>query len=377
MIKEMGMKKRLSGLVFGWVVLWGAMAIGLCGAAETGTKAGNMKELNMGKTVMGQALKALGLEKGDKRLLALTNAGYGTINGHSTEAFLDALSGETGCTMGTGTLLTVHTPFGESLWWALYRKDTGKMHFTRWRKGGFPGQEFGVAPDQILVPRAWKQAAAGIVGKRTLFSVVTISNGWAAGAPWSLLKTAEFHNHLCPGLEAGYLIAGYVKKTLPVQKGERYVFICSPPFCPTDALQMMFDATAGKGVTYAKAIPKKKQQKYAGTLWYPKAAISPLVGIAMRVNQKKDSCHGVVLGMDWNRLYTDAGMRAQDFSPPGGKANSLFHVSRTRLALKMRTMSMSEKRQYLKEINQFSGRAGLAQQLAAGGSDPYETIWGR
>jgi formylmethanofuran dehydrogenase subunit E-like metal-binding protein len=54
-----------------------------------------------------------GLKKGDPNLLVLTNAGYGTINGQSTEAFLDSAREKTGCSPGTRSLLV--DPSGEHL----------------------------------------------------------------------------------------------------------------------------------------------------------------------------------------------------------------------------------------------------------------------
>ncbi len=86
----------ITGIVF-WGVEFCAFA---CGFEE-------YREINYSKEMV-QAMNSIfkvrneiGLEKGDEKLLVLTNAGYGTINDTTTEAFLDIISNVTACTMGT------------------------------------------------------------------------------------------------------------------------------------------------------------------------------------------------------------------------------------------------------------------------------------
>jgi len=366
MIKKLAMTFILMGIV--------SFGTELCAWAG-GAKINSGNDISQALTTLLKAHKEMGLEKGDKQLLTLTNAGYSALKGQSTEAFIDSISEATGCTIGKRTLLMVHTPFAEPLWFALYRKDTGKLIFNKWQKNGFKQKEINVSPDKILNPKAWKEAASGLIGRKNLFSLVSITNSWSMGAPWSLLKSAEFHNHVCPGLHTGCVLAAYLKTALPLNKGEKYVFIGLPPYCPMDALQVVFDATVGKKATFAMALNKKKMKKYAGELWHGNAPLSPLVAIALRVNEKADSCVGAVLGMDWNRLYSDVGMNHKALSPKGGKKNPLFHITRTRLSLRMIDMSMADKLKYIKEIKRFSGKASLAKKLAQAGMDPYALIW--
>ena len=88
------MKKFAGSLLIGCMVfLLMELNLFACGFEE-------YREINYNKEMV-QAMNAvfnarneIGLEKGDKRLLALTNAGYATINGKSTEAFLDIVSVE-------------------------------------------------------------------------------------------------------------------------------------------------------------------------------------------------------------------------------------------------------------------------------------------
>ncbi len=93
-------------------------------------------------------------------------------------------------------------------------------------------------------------ASSGLVGKN-LFSVVSISLTWAVSPPWPLLLASTFHDHFCPGLNAGYILAEYIAANLPLGPGEQYVTVTAPGKCPADALQVLFNTTGGErgGVT--------------------------------------------------------------------------------------------------------------------------------
>jgi hypothetical protein len=82
----------------------------------------------------------------------------------------------------------------------------------------------------------------------------------------------------------------------------------------------------------------------------------------------------VVLGVDWKKIFADAGQNYQDFAPSGGKANPAYFISRAKLSVKMASISMAKKLIYVKEIKKFFGQAALAQKLAMEGTDPYAVI---
>ena len=137
----------------------------------------------------------------------------------------------------------------------------------------------------------------------------------------------------------------------------------------------MSDSTIGKHLTYAKAISKEKVKKYPCDLWYKGAPIPPLVVTAMRVNKGANSCEGVVLGIDWKRLYKNCDINYKDFAPPEGKSNPTFFITRARMSIKMASMKLEEKFGYVKEIKSFFGQAALAQKIANESTDPYAVIW--
>jgi|GEM_PF-673628 len=329
----------------------------LCAAAAPG----GMEKM---ETALKSALAEIGLPAGDGRLFMLTNAGYGQVDNQSTEAFLDIAGATTGCTIGKRSLLPVHSPFYEPLWASLYRRDTGALLFIGWAEGGVKKQRINAAPEALLIPSAWKEAASGVIGKH-LFSIVSLSHGWSAGAPWTLLTAGSFHNHLCPGVNIGYISGMYVMKELPLGDGDRYVFVSAPAKCWADALQVMFDTTTGKGGGYADAISDKKLGRYAQN------GIDPTL-IAMRVNRKNDVCDGIALGFDWDKAFAATRVSKEEFNAPGGP---LPAISRVKMASALAGAPIEKNLPYIVPLKRFSGKAALANAAAEG--DPYAAIWGK
>jgi len=91
-------------------------------STATGPQGGLGPEMGQAREALSNALAELGVPKGDKNLLILTNAGYGQIGPQTTEPFLDVAQDVTGCSPGRRSLLIVHTSIQEPLWAALYRK---------------------------------------------------------------------------------------------------------------------------------------------------------------------------------------------------------------------------------------------------------------
>lgn len=323
--------------------------------------------LDPAKEALGRAMAEMNVSKSDANLLLLTNAGYGTVDNQSTEAFLSAAFAVTGCHMGSRSLLAVHTGVQEPLWCSLYRKDIGQLVFFKWTGKGFEQQIIDASPVGILASEGWEDAAGGIIGAR-IFSVVSISLTWAVEPPWTLLQAAAFHDHFCPGVNSGFIAGEYLMDHLPLGPGEKYVFVTAPGKCAADALQIMFNATAGKSSGYAMAIDGSLLQKYA------KAGVQPSL-VAMRVNNKSDTCDGRVLGFDWNRAYQDAGVKPGEMSPKGGPANPVFWIARVKMSRELARLPRDKLLGYIVELKSFAGTAKLADKVAGG--DPYAAVWNR
>ncbi|HVP77794.1 MAG TPA: FmdE family protein [Thermodesulfobacteriota bacterium] len=343
------------------------LILGVCSALAADPTPTYSPEMAMAREAMGRALSEIGLQKGDENLLVLTNAGYGQIGSQTSEAFLDIARETTGCSVGTRSLLAVHKSVNDPLWCSIFRKDTRKLIFLKWTGQGFAQQVLDASPEKILTPEGWKIAAAGLIGQN-IFSVVSISLTWEARPPWPLLLAATFHDHFCPGVNAGYVVAEYCRDKMALGPGEQYLFVTAPAICPADALQVMFNTTAGKNSGYAMSIAPANLAKYE------KDKVQPMT-IAMRVNRKADTCEGIVLGFNWNKVYRDTGVRAEEIAPPGGSNDPMFWIARVKASRGLARLSREQLLGYIVELKKFSGKASLANEIVGG--DPYAQVWNR
>ncbi len=324
-----------------------------------------MKEAD---TALKAGMATLGVESDQPGFMILTNAGYGQADKASTELFLDVIAAATGRTPGTRTLLLVNTSGFEPLWFAMVRKDDQRAVFCKLTPDGFASQQLNLSPDSIFIPENWSSAAKGIIGPR-LFSVASISLAWSADAPWPMLKGAELHDHFCPGLNAGFMAKAYLDQNLPLAPGDSYIFVGAPPICAMDALQSAYGATMGKHGSYAMLAPNAAAKQ-------ARDGVAPTL-IAMRVNKKKDVCDGIFIGFDWDKSQSFTGVSNADRTPPGGKKNPLFFISRAKMSWKLVQMEMDDKLACIKDLGRFSGPAALADKVASAGADPYTTALAR
>ncbi|MBS3764718.1 MAG: hypothetical protein KGZ25_15570, partial [Planctomycetes bacterium] len=246
------------------------------------------------------------------------------------------------------------------------KRDTHEAIFSKYSDGKFQHQALDLNPDHILTPDGWKTAGEGVVSGN-LFQVVSFCLVWSAEPRIGLLRSAELHNHICPGVNAGYALAQYIKKRLPLRDGEKYVLVSAPPACPVDGLQTALDCTAGKKAMFTM----KTSQKVLAQHEYKK--LKPSV-IVLRINSAADSCEGSVLAFDFEKACKDLGVSRSNLSPPGGHDNPLFYISRIRIARKMAGMKTEQKMGWIKVLKTFSGNAQLADKLAGASFDPYADL---
>ena len=267
--------------------------------------------------------------------------------------------------MGSRSLLPVHGSVNDPLWFSIYRKDTGKLVVSYGPAKAFEQQGLDADPQKILTPEGWKTASSGLLGKR-IFSIVSLSLTWSANPPWPLLLAAAFHDHFCPGVNAGYIAGEYCKDKLPLGPGDHYVFVTAPAICPADALQVMFNTTAGKSSGFAMNIDPKTLAQYS------EGPIRPMT-IAMRVNKKADTCQGMVLGFNWEKAYQATGIKAEEIAPSEGMNNPMFWISRVKMSRGLVQLSREQLLGYMVELKKFTGKAGLADKISAG--DPYAVVY--
>ncbi|MCW3139522.1 MAG: FmdE family protein [Methanophagales archaeon] len=283
------------------------------------------------------AMEELGFSKGDPNVLALTDAGYiANIGKYSSERALNGVMTTAGVSRGKGNLVNVHHAYNNPLWFAFFDKDTGdciylevnNSYLKPWLDREAAGtvnlnlSEFmevgadalfskisreNIDPDKLITEegaKAWHHNFDEKTFGGNEFSILTISAVWSKGISNEFLRSAELHNHICPGLTSGYFIAQYLKEHYPLEKGEKWVVWAVPPWCKDDALQQIFDSTVGKRCMAVTYVPDSVKEKLP--LEYRNIA-----GIYVKIG-KTGEAKAIVLGCDWDKVCSDCGFARKD-----------------------------------------------------------------
>jgi formylmethanofuran dehydrogenase subunit E-like metal-binding protein len=264
----------------------------------------------------------LKFDAGSPDVLALTNAGHATIKGGTTERALTGLTETSGLNNGDNNLFQVNRPNWKPLWFFFYNKKTGMAAYME------PDAEFLLlSPDEqaalpadkafsqvsLMVADLDKMLASPNDGNITFskkkfggneFSLIGLSNVWAAGATYDFMNAAAFHDHLCPGVTSGYMLIKYVEKVLPItnKTAEIYVDIGSPNWCKEDAYQMIWDSTPGKNSMFVMALSPEDEAALT-----KKYGIRP-AGIIIRWNDVAKKGRGIALGFNFDLLSEEIGV---------------------------------------------------------------------
>lgn len=211
--------------------------------------------------ILSRAMIELDVKQNDTDLLLLTNIPYIKINGQTPLDLLDQAQQISGCTVGRGNLLFFQRPQNHPLRLMLFRKTDGRAVIIS--RMGHTWTTEALILDQAAVSshKFWKTAKISYKAGSDIPTLAGIANVWASGGPYDFLKAAELHNHICPGLTSGYLIARYILDHYPMKKEEQYTVIASPVWCKEDALQVILDCTPGKKRLIVKPLSKAQTKK--------------------------------------------------------------------------------------------------------------------
>ncbi len=235
------------------------------------------------------AMAELGFEKGDVNVLALTNAGYPVIDGQTTDLCLDAVMEVSGCTPGKENLVNILTPPWKPLWFGFFNKNTGEAVYMKVNgdASGFEIQDKEKIDAETVLAKvdAWEPG--------NFSGMIRFANVWAhENTPFVLMKAAQLHDHICPGLISGFMLAKYVEKELPIEDpaNQSYKVIACPNSCKDDYFQIAWDCTPGKSGLFVKSLTASEssglKEKYG-------AGIS---GIFIRWDGSSNAGDGLVLG---------------------------------------------------------------------------------
>lgn len=214
----------------------------------------------IGKMAAEKALSQIqksGSKPKKENLIVLTNAGYSEVNGVPTQGAFDGLTAVTGASRGRNTMVEVHSAPWAPLWFAVFDKESGYCAYLE-------------VKDQDKVPEKVSDTLFNITSVERIdadylyghaneyknkfdkkifggneFRILTIANAIAKGAPAYVVRSFEFHDHYCPGVNSGILMANYIKKNFPPDDKGYFIQSVSP-WCKEDALQVMLNVTAGK-----------------------------------------------------------------------------------------------------------------------------------
>ena len=249
------------------IMLW-ALFITLTAGQVTAADYETAKTL--GEKAAQEAADILDLNWSDQEVIVLTNAGYARPNGISTRGCLDGLSQKTGTSQGKNNLIKLQDRFDQPLWFAFYIPETGKTAYLQLNEKLDLKSEIQGKKDQDLFalshkarvdadylfedPDKYEQYIQdGLFGANLFRTIAAANIAEHEQAPF-LTQALQFHDHYCPGVTSGILLARFIEKNIFADAPEARSFILSlQPWCKEDALQVLLNTTPGKrgyGVFY-------------------------------------------------------------------------------------------------------------------------------
>ena len=243
--------------------------------------------------MVSKAMENLKILKGDPDLLVLTNAPYVKINGQSALPFLDQAQGLTGCSVGKGNLLFYQRAQNRPMRLMLFKRSDGNAVIISRISDFWVNETLNISETSISSPSFWENVKKDFKCGSDMFTLAAMANVWANHGPYDFLKSAELHNHICPGLTSGYLMSRYILNHYPLKPGERYTVIACPVWCKEDAFQVVLDCTPGKRGLIVKTLSKEQKAKIK--------VVNPAGFLLIwDKNQKSGRC--VALSFDFERL---------------------------------------------------------------------------
>ncbi len=242
--------------------------------------------------MVSQAMQTLKVPKSDPDLLVLTDAPYVKVSGTSALQWLDQAQEKTGCTVGKGNLLFFQRTQTYPLRLMLFSKKDGNAVIFSRINNKWETDALNIGPETISKPDFWNKTKTLKAG-RDVSSLASMANVWAKGGPYDFLKSAELHNHICPGLTSGYLMAHYILDHFPLKPGERYTVVASPVWCKEDAFQVVMDCTAGKKGLIVKPLSDDQKKRIS---------VDNPAGMVLVWDAKKKRGRGAALSFSFDPL---------------------------------------------------------------------------
>ena len=320
------------------------------------------------KSLIKGGMQDLKIEKGSPNLLALTDATYVKVNGRTSEGYVDMIREVTGCSIGKGNLLLFHRPVTYPLKVVLFRKDTKDAVVITLDGNKTEKVKVNLDGDKAASPDGWKQIQKKIKSIPDTFSMVTIANAWAKGAPYDFLKCCEFHNHLCPGVSSGYQIVQFILERYSLKKAEKYAWISCPPWCKDDAIQILLDLTPGKRSMFVKNLSGDQKKAISG-----EKKNDNIAGILVIWNNKKNKGRAIALRYNWGKACEVSGVKKKDFKPEGGKKNPVFWTTRVKCNWGLMPY-LDKPGNFVKVVKELEISPQMYSKMTSAGVNPYKVL---
>jgi formylmethanofuran dehydrogenase subunit E-like metal-binding protein len=211
----------------------------------------------------------------------------------------------------TKNLLVVQNPRNSPLWFAFFDKHSGKCTFIEvsYENGSkisykiTENIKFSKLSKNKKSIADWNEKVNKTIFDGREFAILTIANAWATGnLDYELMQYLELHNHFCPGVSSGYVLANWMEKNYPLNKGVSYTVFACPSWCKDDVFVKRWDTTPGKGGIWVSSLTANETAALGG---------SP-AGIFVVTDKNAGTMKAVVLGFDFNVVSEKCGAKADD-----------------------------------------------------------------
>ncbi|MDD4248780.1 MAG: FmdE family protein, partial [Methanosarcina sp.] len=126
---------------------------------------------------------------------------------------------------------------------------------------------------------------------------------WATGdLDYELMQCLELHNHFCPGVSSGYVLANWMEDNYPLEDGVSYTVFSSPQWCKDDVFLKRWDATPGTGGIWVSELTDEQIE----------AIDNSLAGIFVVKDKNAGTLKAVVLGYDSDLVSAQCGAKEND-----------------------------------------------------------------
>jgi formylmethanofuran dehydrogenase subunit E-like metal-binding protein len=211
----------------------------------------------------------------------------------------------------TKNLLSVQNSRNSPLWFAFFDKCSGnctyiEVSYENESKISYKITEnidFDKLSQNQKSKDAWSEKVNNSVFNGHEFAILTIANAWATEKlDYELMQCLEVHNHFCPGVSSGYVLANWMEKNYPLKDGGSYTVFACPLWCKDDVFVKRWDTTPGKGGIWVSSLTDNETEALGG---------SP-AGIFVVTDKNAGTMKAVALGFNFDIVSEKCGIKADD-----------------------------------------------------------------